>query len=73
MKGKRIEKWKKEGIKEFIYETLRNQIARRQIEGIDDFKLNATMEMIPFIYGVSIREVNKGNSFTFMGRELNIH
>lgn len=72
MKGKRIEKWKKEGIKEFILQTLTNQIARRQIEGIDDFKLNATMEMIPFMYGVSVRDVNQDN-FTFMGKKLNIH
>ena len=72
MKGQRIEKWKHEGIKEFILKTLSHQIARKQIAGVTDFKLQVTEEMIPFMLDESISRVNLDN-FTFMGKKVDIH
>ena len=72
MKGKLIEKWKQEGVKEFIMNTLRHQIARRTLEESGDFNLKVSKEMLPFIFQTSIKCTDVGSS-TFMGHGLEVY
>lgn len=72
MKGKLIEKWKQEGVREFIMMTLSHQIARNTIEGIEDFKLKVSQEMLPCLFQTTINSTDLEN-ITFMGRKLEIY
>lgn len=71
--GKNIEKWKNEGVREFLMMSLCNQLARHTVNKNVDFKLKLPIEALPIILRLKTTETPSVADTTIMGRKIEVY